>query len=174
MLNLPTCLSKPILQSVTDSIYVFTTLGTIFMRNEALCAQKAARERNTFLSAAGNHLSSSIFFFFYCLRPDPTLMSRWWWHLLSPLLSFHGKVRTFLRIHPGRTLYPCLWTRSRFQFRRLGREVMGGWTFHFRRPTSHPIVSKKGIETEHMRRIPPAQRGKLQLTVKSKMKAFAV
>lgn len=48
MLDLPAHLSKP----VTDSTYVFTPLGTIFMRNEALYALKAARERNTFLSAA--------------------------------------------------------------------------------------------------------------------------
>lgn len=45
MLKLPAHLCKP----VTDSTYVFTPLGTIFMRNEAL-ALKAACE--TFLSAA--------------------------------------------------------------------------------------------------------------------------
>lgn len=142
MLHLPTHLSDPIVQSLTSSTYVIKPFGTIFTRNEALCALKATRERNTFLSAAWNGLSSSIFLF-YCLHPDPALMSQQWWHLLSPLLPFHGKVRTFLRIHLGRTLYPCLWTCSRFQFRRLGRGMIGGWPFHFKRPTPHPVVSKK-------------------------------
>lgn len=141
MRDLPTHLSDPTLQSLTYSLYVLSPLGATFTRTQALYALKATRERNTFLTAAWNSLSSSIFF--YCLHTDPTLMSRWWWHLLSPLLSFHGKVRTFLWIHPGRTLYPCLWTCSRFQFRRLGRGMMGGWIFYFKRPTPHPVVSKK-------------------------------
>lgn len=139
MLHLPTHLSKPIVQSLTSSIYVIKNY--FYEKWSSLCLKSHTWEEHVSVSCLER--SVLLHFFFYCLHPDPALMSQQWWHLLSPLLPFHGKVRTFLRIHPGRTLYPCLWTCSRFQFRRLGRGMIGGGTFHFKRPTPHPVVSKK-------------------------------
>lgn len=79
MLNLPTHLSDPILQSLAYSIDVLTPLGTSFTRDEALYALKATRERSTFLSAAWNCLSASIFILFYfCFFIVCALIQHWW------------------------------------------------------------------------------------------------
>lgn len=87
--------------------------------------------------------------FLECLCIGPMLSSRWWWHLLSALPSFHDKVRTFLRIHPGRTLYPSFERAAGFNLEDAGGKWWGWLNPNFKRPTPHPVgferVSKQNM-----------------------------
>lgn len=100
MLNLPTHISDPVLQSLTYSIYVLSPLRVIFFLWE-IRPFMHTWEENVSVSC----LELYVLPFLYCLCADP-MLSWWWWHFLSALPSFYDKVRTSLRIHPGRTLYP--------------------------------------------------------------------